>query len=331
MRIRLAALLVLFSVATLALTGCGGSSSSSAPSGPASFLFTMAAPDLLSGVTNSYPAAATGNAVAATGSATLTANYLGYGVRGDGAGKVYALGNLTDGTNILGTLLVNVYSTTNGVLTLTRSFNYAFGSNVLFSFAPDSSGNVYVSLLDGSLLKFAANATGTATPTIVNVGTVLFPMATDSSGNLYGYAGDGVIGVFPAGFTNPTPPKVLFFSNIPPDISDMALDTNGHIYITGYDVSSEPYISEYSTAVNTTSPMKTITGPATLLDNPVALAVDGAGNIYEEDAPTTAITAHPNTIYTFSSSASGNATPSGHFTTAANTFAPANFVGLVAY
>ncbi len=212
MRIRLAALLCLLLAVTFTLTGCGGSSGSGNNGSPATFLFTQAAPDFNSAIVNSYPAASTGSAVAATSSAALPTDTIGYGVHGDGAGKIYSLGNSTDGTvngNLTGTLVVNVYSTTNGVLTLTRSFNYTPADGALaFSLAADPTGIVYISLTDSTFLKFAANASGAATPTIFNTGVILFPMATDSAGNLYGYAGSGVIGVFPPYFTNPIPPKV---------------------------------------------------------------------------------------------------------------------------
>ncbi len=162
-------------------------------------------------------------------------------------------------------------------------------------------------------------------------------MVTDSAGDLYVSTIEGHIYEYLAGFTTATPAKSLAYYAIGSTagistVSDMAIDSSSNIYLTGYTVLSlTPFISEYSSASGTMAPFKTITGSSTLLVNPVALAVDAVGNIYEEDAPTTVVTPHANTIYTFSSTATGNAVPTSNFTPATLTQAPATFVGLVAY
>jgi hypothetical protein len=330
MRTRFAALCCLLSVSTLALTGCvaGLTYDRSTAAQPASFLFTMADVSVspVTGVTSSYPAGSTGASVAATSSASVTSGYLGYGIRGDGKGNIYALGYSSGGS-----LSVNVYSTANGVLTLTRSFTYGAFPQTL---AADPTGIVYVST-GSAILKFAANATGAATPTIIAPTSAFTPMATDSAGDLYAYAGSGVVDEFNAGFTTGTPSKVLTLSAIGStaisSVSDMAIDSSGNIYLAGFATGPTPFISEYSSATGTTTPTKTISGSSTLMADPVALAVDNAGNIYEEDAPIFTVSAHNNIIYTFSAGASGNVAPSGNFSPAAQTVAPATFVGLVAY
>ncbi len=193
----------------------------------------------------------------------------------------------------------------------------------------------------GTLLKFAANATGATTPTIINNGTFFYRMATDSAGDLYAYAGSGQVWEYSAGDTSGTPSKILTlfaFGTTPISIfvSDMVIDSAGNLYLLAeaQGVGFPPFISEYSSAAGTTTPMKTINGPSTLMRHPVALAVDAVGNIYEEDSPTFSGTAHSDTILTFPASATGNTAPTNVFTVSAidSNAAPSNVrTGLVAY
>lgn len=332
MRTRFATSFCLLFAATLALIGCAGSPAANSGA-PASFLYNLVDPVNFNAVSaNSYPAGSTGNAVAATSSTPIGPAGFGTDVCGDGMGNIYTLSTalVIPGRQ----MTVNVYSTASGVLTLKRSFNYNSASITFGSIVADSTGAVYLSSsFAQALFKFPANATGTVTPTIVSTGPFLFPMTTDSAGNIYGYAGSGAVYVYSAGVATPTPSKILNLTAIGAtaiaSVADIAVDSSGNIYLTGLSATTNtPFISEYSSATGTTTPMKTISGISTLLTNPAALAVDGAGNIYEEDASTTALTLHTNTIYTFSAAATGNIAPTSHFTPSTLT---ADSLGLVAY
>lgn len=339
MRIRFATSSCLFFAATFALTGCtGGSLPNNAPALPASFLYSVSYPGFPSSGINGYPVASAGNSVAATSSVTIGASIapmyrFGPSMHGDGAGNVYILNGVTSNYQM------NIYSTSAGALTFRRSFTFPItisNGNLVSpeSFAADPTGIVYVSMYDGTLLKFPANATGAVTPTVINIGIPLVPMATDSAGNLYGYplntsfanftVNEGLIGEYPANLTSATTSKVLFFPSLSRStVADMVLDSNDNIYITGVDLTtSTPFISEFSSAAGTTTPMKTISGSSTLINGFSALAVDGAGNIYSEGANLASMAI----IYTFSATATGNVAPTHQFTPATS------FTnGLVAY
>jgi len=345
MRIHIAAILCLLAATTLALTGCGGGGNN-AP-GAASFLYTMSCPNFLLDSTsiNSYPAGVNGISAPAVSSTPLIASDVGRGVQGDRMGNLYTL-STAEGPSCC-VLTVNVYSAAGGVLTLKRSFNYSNSNVTATSFTVDPTGIVYVSAafgttgLVGTMLKFAANASGAATPTIFGGAPgYFFRMATDTAGNLYAYDGGGTVLEYSAGDTSGMPSKTLnlfafgttpIFSN---RVADMAIDSAGNIYLLGQAQTFLNFISEYSSAAGTTTPMKTIGGLSTLMHNPVALAVDAAGNIYEEDAPTFTGAGHSNTILTFSASATGNVAPTNVFVLAATDFNPSFSdvrTGLVAY
>jgi hypothetical protein len=332
-------LLALLSIATLVLTGCGGayappgSSGSGSGGSAATFLYTAVTPTLTSGAVNSYPVASTGTAVAAASSIPFS-TLLG-GVRGDGAGHIYVL----VAPFLASTFLINVYSTTAGALTLTRSFAYTIASGNPASFAVDPTGIVYVSVTNtGSsntpLLKFAATASGTATPTIIPSNSFFMTMATDAAGNLYGYNGN--VQEFLSGFTSTTTPaKTISFSGTPFTPVDMAVDASDNLYFAGF-VLTTPGIIEFPSTNGTVSAIRTIMGSSTLFAaGPFqGIALDAAGNIYVSQNLATGVP-HLNGIYSFAPTANGNVAPTNDFTLAAMSTGTAvtgtGFFGLVAY
>ncbi|HXB62203.1 MAG TPA: hypothetical protein VNU94_05055 [Acidobacteriaceae bacterium] len=326
MRTRFAALLFFLAASTLTLTGCiSGLTYNTANPVAATFLFTTALASNTAGSVNTYPVASTGSAVAASSSVPVTSTYVG-GIHGDGAGNIY----LVSAPYLSNNLTVSVYSTAAGVLTLTRSFTY---STPVYSFTVDPTGIVYISNGRGVILKFAANATGAATPSTIAVSTSSYSaMATDTAGDLFTYDTSGIITEFLAGtssyyrYIGPT--SGLNYSSV----TDMALDSVGNIYIAG-DVGSTPTIFEYPQAAGTVAAIKTISGSNTLFGPLQALTVDAVGNIYVEDAASTS-SPHNVDLYTFApTTATGNVNvaPTSHFTPTATTEASAGAVGLVAY
>jgi ligand-binding sensor domain-containing protein len=321
MRSRFAALLSLLSAATL--TGCiAGITYNATPVAPAAatFLYTTADASTTAGSINTYPAASTGNAVAASSSVPVNGTNLG-GIHGDGAGNIYLLTAPYNTNN----LTVSVYSATAGVLTLTRSFTY---TAPVFSFTVDPTGIVYIAQGRGVILKFAANATGAATPTVITTNSTFSTMATDAAGDLFGYS-NGVVTEFLAGDTS-SARFINLGSNLnSASVTDMALDAAGNIYIAGA-VGSTPTIFEYPSTGGPVSAIKTISGSSTLFGTLQAIYIDAVGNIDVEDASSSS-NPHTSDIFIFPSTATGNVAPTSHFATAITTTASTGSTGLVAY
>jgi hypothetical protein len=324
MRSRSAALLFLLSASTLTLTGCiaGLTYNPVAPvPTAATYVFTTADAGTTAGSINTYPAASTGTAVAASSSVPVTATNLA-GIHSDAAGNIYAI----SAPYLSNNLTVSVYSTSAGVLTLARSFTY---STPVFSFAVDPSGIVYISKGRGVVLKFPANASGSAvTPTTIAISTASYSaMATDAAGDLFAYDNTtGIVTEFLAGTTTPFVHINLGSSLNVASVTDIALDAAGHIYVAGA-VGSTPTIFEYPSTGGPVSAIKTISGSSTLFNTLQALTLDAVGNIYVEDVSSSS----NSDIFIFPATATGNVAPTRHFTTAVTTTATMGLTGLVAY
>jgi hypothetical protein len=132
-------------------------------------------------------------------------------------------------------------------------------------------------------------------------------VATDSAGEIYvggstATTGTYEICVFAAGATGaPTPTRTITETSVQP--TGMAIDSAGLLYVTGPTAN----IAVFSATANgTPTPVSLISGAATLLAQPIAIAVDSAKNIYVTNIASSSVTG---TIVVFASGATGNVAP----------------------
>ena len=206
------------------------------------------------------------------------------------------------------------------------------------SSAFDANGNIYITDAAGdSVLEFSVNASGTTTPvhTITGAATGLgFPrgIAIDTQGNIYvSNSGDAnnsnvvSVTVYAAGAAGNVSPTATI-SGAATGLSSpngIALDTHGNIYVAdGANLSGFGSVTVYAAnATNNAPPTVTISGVATGLAEPEALAFDAAGNIYVSNGM-------GNSVTVYSAGASGNATPTKTIIGAATGLSTPNGIAL---
>jgi hypothetical protein len=302
MRTPVLALSTAVSVITLLLTACGGSGSgtTSPPPPKPQYIYS-------DGVVNgnaavlSFPLTSTGTAVAPTVAASVGTADIIRAMATDGKGNLYVMTFQDANFSQIG---LYVYSMSEGTLTLTRSFtndNLGYGDGMTVT----PSGIVYISIQNGPVAAFAANASGAALPfATYNVGLTLPDLATDASGNIYAQVdGQLTVNEYPAGFTSLTPIKTFTipgpFYNCDPGI---AVDSSGNLYVSSF----------YEIAVfaaGSTSATSTIKGTSAGLSSQTMIAPDSTGRIWVDNGD------NPRYFDAFAAGSSGNVAPAYSFST----------------
>jgi len=308
---RLFAILPLFA---LICSGCGGGSPAGSPATSVPTLFATDIDSTGAGNILSYPLTSSGSSLTATTSfriASTTSQV--FVVRGDGAGNVYVLTTSSDYKTI--TLLV--YTAFSGVLTPVRSFTSLLTSEAT-AMVPDKTGIVYIAEQSGFVAKFAATASGAASPTNLYPAAGLFDaMAIDSTGNIYALQPSvSSIIVYAPGFANTTPVRTIPLSAyMNATLSDIVVDGANNLYVTGstypqfIGFGQTGVILEFGSGGNV--PIRNITGAATLLGEPFGIAIFSNGDAYVCDLSTSST---QKTYSVFGPTANGNAAPIQRFT-----------------
>jgi hypothetical protein len=192
----------------------------------------------------------------------------------------------------------------------------------------------------GTILEYAAGATGSATPTVTLNGSgagtstfrFTFSIAVNSANTLFVSSDDGSIETFASGFTaTSVPTQYLTWSktNIGSQGGLIAVDNAGDIFQIDYGTGgpgTRTVIDVFAAGTTgNTAPARVITGTNTTffyfpVDSDPIITADGAGDLYiayynESDDPNDTFSPDinaneaPTGIYEFAAGASGNATP----------------------
>lgn len=270
----------------------------------------------------------------------------------DGTGNLYVGGQIPgSGSPGSGGAEILVYAPgASGNATPTRTITgvatglQALSTNSIQGMTSDGAGNIYLltavevgsgpsNLVFQGISVFAATANGNVAPTKVIAGAAApffnpTQIAVDSAGNLYvangAVQGPGSVLIFNSSATgNVTPASTLAGSNTTIFFAQgVALDSVGNIYVaslgqntgpTGGTLSGTPSILVFSAgATGNVTPMRTISGAATTMEELGNLRVDSVGNIY--------VLSHAGgseKILKFAPGATGNVAPIGTITSAA--------------
>jgi hypothetical protein len=206
-------------------------------------------------------------------------------------------------------------------LTLTGQVTALFAPNAI---AIDTAGNAYVTNLatgpggTGSITIYAPGVSGNAAPsaTISGIATLLAEpqgVAVDGAGNIYVANLSNMVTEYALGSNgNATPTATISGADtLLSGPAGIALDSRGKIYVANLigGASAAGSINIYASGRSgDAAPTAFITGPATSLSAPEALAIDGAGSIYV--ANLAGGTSNLGSITVYASGSTGNATPS---------------------
>ena len=321
---------LILTVAMVAAAGCGGYSSppnSYNSSGGASTAYVSNPDPSIYG----YATANSSSYSMSNSSGTLTSTVNGpsgdvfIGLATDAGGNLYTVDQSTAGGSTSYT--VNEYAassnSTGGAVTATmRTFTSTAINAQPTGVSVDGSGNVYVMLTGGTLLRFTAGATGAATPAVTLSGLAT-AMATDQSGNLYVTVpvsltdSHNMIAVYGAGYATGTLALRTIIPATEMNIASLSADASGNLYASGKDSNGNAEVAVFSAvSTGTASATRVIAGSNTHLINPWQVQVDGAGNVFVGDS-TTGSVGGTDVVYEFASTATGNVSPTATITTSA--------------
>jgi hypothetical protein len=228
------------------------------------------------------------------------------------AGGAYTVVEFAAGTNSSGT----------SASTTIRTFTSTAINAVPIGLKVDGSGDIFVMLTGGAVLRFATGATGAVTPSASLTGSSGV-MTTDSSGNLYVTTpisltdNHSAIAVYSSGFATGAVAQRTILPATEMSITSLAVDSSGNIYATGKDINSNIDVAVFAAAATGTSTAtRIISGANTDLVNPWQVQVDGAGNVFVADS-TTGASGGTVVVSQFASTASGNIGPASRVTTSA--------------
>jgi len=252
----------------------------------------------------------------------------GGGAGGPTTGSVYVTLASLPG---LGSLIQQFVTASDGKVFSTTTV--AGTGEVVFSgLAVDGAGNTYVGgtifenapiLPNIEILVFAPGASGVATPirTIMGTSTGLVnapeALAVDGSGNIYAYANvfvDSVeyFGILVFSSTangNAAPSRVIAGSATDINtagLGQIAVDSDRNVYVPGGTFAQANSILIFDSGSDgNVLPTRTLTGPDTQINAPLAVTEDKAGNIYVADQGVNA----PPSILEFRAGSTGNAAP----------------------
>lgn len=214
----------------------------------------------------------------------------------------------------------------------------------IFSMDVDSAGNLYVGVGDiapgkpspPGILVFSPTASGDAAPTKSFLTTLVAPhqLAVDYASNIYaasyaniqflGFIGPGSVSIYNSTASGTASPDS--YIDLPDSSSiavGVAVDSAGNVYVASEHVASPQQLTSPSILVFSASstgsatPVRTISGAATTMNQIGGLRVDSAGNIYVLNQTSTGAPS----ILKFSATASGNTAPIATITS--STFATA--------
>lgn len=188
-------------------------------------------------------------------------------------------------------------------------------SGVLFDqIAVDAAGNLFVQGFrnvnsEFDIYIYPAGATGTATPSAIIPHTNANALWVDAAGKLYTVGSNVTDAIRVYDSTTPGAAPLRTITPTPAIISAQAIttDSSAGIYVLNLGMGQTGAIFVFSSsAIGATSPLATISGPATGLLAPQGLAVDSAGNIYVGSFDSTKLAG---SILVFAPGSTGNVTP----------------------
>jgi hypothetical protein len=318
---------LIFSAALLVLAGCGSDTSNIGGAAASSIYVTNQAinnagnPATESQTPQIFSYSASSSGSASTSTVSGPTNDVFIGLATDTSGNLYTIDNSAGS----GSYTINEYAasaTSTGAATVMRSFSSTAIDAAPMELDVDASGNIYVMLKGGSVLRFVSNSSGAVLPaaTLTNYATA---MAIDQSGNLYLASpislsdNTSAIEVYPAGYPSRVVPGRTILPSTEMNITALAVDGGGNMYAAGENVALNIGVEVFAAAANGVStPTRTITGASTGLVSPWGVQVDGVGNIYVGDS-TTGVAGGNVILDEFAASASGNVAPVQKVTTAA--------------
>jgi hypothetical protein len=246
-----------------------------------------------------YPAGSSGDIAPIQSISGPTAVYL-FGIALDGNGNIYeAIPDTPGSDNGPGGIEEYAAGSEVGTAPLAAISGSNTGLAEDISVAIDSRGNIYAAgNEDGSITEYAPGSDGDVPPIATLSGANSVKLTLDSSDNIYVLAGSAPynheqgpygreIDEYPAGSHGGVSPSFRIHLNVPQTsfgASAIALDSHRYIYVAIPKAYNSREGADEIVKYVQNIPVATISGPDTLLDQPMSIVVDSRGNIYAGNA-----------------------------------------------